>query len=464
MISFAMQLFLFVWTEAFFLDDSHGFRNDPHLAAWLRTKQFDDCNVVRITSPAPIDEELKSYMNVPQPVILASSAHSQWTFDSLLDAERGQNSILEARQSVGRFFVGNVYYHVSLDSHLGAMQRATFGENVSARSGIGTVFSGMHSIFPKPINGTEPVMHLLKRILNTTWSTYLSVGPSREGVSLHYHDAFTFTVEQGRKFFVVLPPGHLEKQDEHVRSELAVLPPLEALSRHSDFFASEPVMRCTLGPGETVVVPHNWPHMTLAVGDTLGFSNQFVLRTKGASDSNFFWTRWCEKEVILFAKCQRKLECVEKHAASLGSKLEHATKAAPFHQCVSPILALRALPQNASTAASILRKAATAYVDFVGLGFDKIAAAEVLATWAEIASRFLADNVLMAEIIAIGEQLFEPGSYWRFASMRRRPEDAKRYYHELQRQLDFRQAPECELRKQLSAVRLLSGTPWHDEL
>jgi len=290
------------------------------------------------------------------------------------------------------------------------------------------------------------------------------LGPSRLGLPFHRHKAFAYTVEHGKKFFALMPQGSLDGKEEAIRMDLTVLPPAVTLQRHVDIFAGADVLRCVLKPGDSLIVPAYWDHLTLAIGDSLGASDQFEY-ISGSSPARAFWTDWCETLVPELARCKRQSDCIDRHFHVLTKQeMKEATDRAPMHQCVAPMFALYWQPRDMGQAASVLRFGRNWYVKMVKRGLDALVASEILATWAEVAEHLLGDTTLAKSLAQTAGGLSTDGGYWRAASRKDAHTKHDYLYRRLQRRLRFTDAPACELRMHLVDRGLLPERPRHDEL
>jgi hypothetical protein len=86
---------------------------------------------------------------------------------------------------------------------------------------------------------------------------YVSIGPSRTGVTFHSHQDAVFSLLHGEKSWTLIPPDTLFASNTQMSAELRAAFP-----------------SCRLRPGEMLWVPEGWTHATFNHGEAVGLSLQ----------------------------------------------------------------------------------------------------------------------------------------------------------------------------------------------
>jgi len=97
-------------------------------------------------------------------------------------------------------------------------------------------------------------------------SLIASVGASGQGLPLHGHGGGWLSLVRGRKLWLLYWPGN-PGPDSSAQDLLK-------LYRRNSPNEVAPPFFCVQEPGETVVVPHLWPHATMNIGDAIGVAGQ----------------------------------------------------------------------------------------------------------------------------------------------------------------------------------------------
>lgn len=90
------------------------------------------------------------------------------------------------------------------------------------------------------------------------------LGPANTGAPLHFHDSAWNLVVFGMKRWFAFPPHHSWYSQAH---------PLQV-----DRNTLAEAQTCVQRAGDLVLIPASWAHATINLVDTIGLSNEFVLR------------------------------------------------------------------------------------------------------------------------------------------------------------------------------------------
>lgn len=109
----------------------------------------------------------------------------------------------------------------------------------------------------------------------TSDSTSLSLGPSRQGLPWHNHYTNWEAVASGRKLILFHPPIHATEADTASRAEKMYMTPTREFILGGALREYPKTTHILLEAGDIVLIPCNWWHATVNIGETLAIGSEF---------------------------------------------------------------------------------------------------------------------------------------------------------------------------------------------
>lgn len=282
------------------LGSDRGFLRDPELEQWLSNNSLAGCSVPKLKKTwDQIEPRFVRYKPV--------KSHATW-------ADFRNSLSLPAFRShmTGTSNQGRLGQYVNTSAYMDEMHRRQPTEKLglfNQSHGEAGILGLEKSIFEFPTVAPEYIAMLQKLIPKLKAEARFDevfdiMAASRHGLNFHAHNAFWFVPMRGKKLFILAPSGRTlhslrngevppeglrfkDSQEGSLKQlalDLRILPSIVLLQKYKKWFTETPGLQiCLVQEGDVLMVPEQWWHLTLSVGDSLSFSASFksLPETKG---------------------------------------------------------------------------------------------------------------------------------------------------------------------------------------